>query len=109
MRMSELHAFRQMIQPYFDGVTRPALKLPDLMTSHDFETRIKGVLVTVSYQTKWCRLDCIDEIAYHTIKVYHADEDVTDWFPDDKSTGTCLRHEVEADWDRIGQEERDWS
>ena len=105
MRMSELDAFQKLIAPYFDGVTRPPLKLPALTTSHDFETTIKGVFVVVSYTTKWDRLECVDEIDYTSIKVFVDGTDITPLLPNETVNG--LRHEIEADWERIGMESKD--
>ena len=100
-------AFQKLIQPYFDGVTRPALKLPDLLTPHDFETQIKGVDVVVSYNTKWDRLECVDEIDYSSTKVFVAGTDITPMLANETVNG--LRHQIEADWERIGQEAaEDW-
>lgn len=93
---NQLAAFNAGIAPHF-AVPR---KLPDLLTPHDFETTIKGIDVIVSYNTKWDRLDCVDEIDYESIRVLHAEVDVSDWFPDSRVTGN-LRHQVEADWSRI--------
>ena len=100
MRLSEIHAFNQMIQPYFAPPI--SLKLPELLTPHDFETVIKGVPVVVSYNTRWDRLDCIDEIVYQSVKVFVAGIDITPMLPNETVNG--LRHQVEADWERIGEE-----
>ena len=104
MRLAELHAmnaslaaFNAGISPYF---TRPKMK--DLITPHDFETQIKGIDVIVHYDTRWDRLDCQDEIVYGSISVHHLGEDITPMLPNEVVNG--LRHQVEADWERIGAE-----
>ena len=99
---ASLEAFNKGIAPYFSVPS----KSPDLITPHDFEHTIKSIDVIVHYETKCDRLDCVDEIDYGSIRIYHAGVDVSDWFPDSRITGN-LRHMVEADWERICQENKD--
>lgn len=97
---TQLQKFNQMIAPYFQHPARH--KLPEQIKSHDFEHTIKGVDVIVSYTTRWDSIDCENEIVYQSIKVFVDGADITPLMSPDAVDS--LRHPVEADWERIGQE-----
>ena len=104
-RLAELHAMNASLAAFNAGIsshfsrTRP---MQEMLTPHDFETQIKGVDVVVHYDTRWDKLDCVDEIVYQSVKVHVAGTDITPMLPNELVNG--LRHQVEADWERIGQE-----
>lgn len=98
---AQLAAFNAGISKHF-AMPR---KSNNLITPHDFEHEIKGIDVIVHYDTKWDRLDCVDEIDYSSFKVFVAGTDITDLLPNETVNG--LRHTVEADWERICQEDKE--
>lgn len=97
----QLAAFNAGIAPHF--AMKP--KLPEHITTHDFETTIKGVIFTVEYHSRWDRLDCVWEIVWNSIKVMHADEDMLPLLSPEAVGG--LRHWVEADFERLNAESRE--
>lgn len=82
MRLAELDAFNQMLKHHFYAARPATNKLPELLSSHEFEWNLAGHLVEVQYQTRWDRLDCVEEIVYPSIRVLHNGDDLTEVIKD---------------------------
>lgn len=93
MRLAEIHAFQQMIQPYF---RIPTVKLPELTKGHHFETVVDGNTLDVNYSSFWDRFECIDRIKFESIRVSLDTYDLTSMLS--KEVMDKITNEVERDF-----------
>lgn len=103
-RLAELHAMNASLAAFNAGIsshfsrTRP---MQELLTPHEFEINLGGHLMEVTYQSRWDRLDCEEEIVWNSIRVLHCGDDMTDLLRNETVNG--LRHQVEDHFLRTGE------